>query len=173
MDGKGGYAPPSYDQANQGQQGFGQYPPQGQYGMAPPPGQYAPPAGQYAPPAGQYAPAPQFGGHMQQSNVVVTQVGGYGPGATYQAPPHDYTTQAWIACLCCFWPTGILAIMRASESRNALACGDMARAHEAANSARTMVRISYLAGVLSIVVAVVIVGVYVGVIMNSINNYDY
>ena len=36
-------------------------------------------------------------------------------GMTVQGAPIDYTTQAWVACLCCFWPTGLLAIMKASQ----------------------------------------------------------
>jgi len=45
--------------------------------------------------------------------LQVTQVGPGGP--VYQTAPVDYTTQAWIACLCCFWPTGLLAILKANE----------------------------------------------------------
>ncbi|KAH3717154.1 hypothetical protein DPMN_059934 [Dreissena polymorpha] len=56
----------------------------------------------------------QFVNSSTFNNVVVTQVGG-GPGPIYQTVPHDYTTQAWIACLCCFWPTGLLVILKASE----------------------------------------------------------
>lgn len=59
------------------------------------------------------------------------------------------------------------------QSRDALARGDFVRAHEAAKSARTMVRISWIAGVVSIIAALVIVGVYVGIVVNSLNDYDY
>lgn len=44
------------------------------------------------------------------------QVAQPAPGAMYyQSAPYDYTTQAWIACLCCFWPTGLFAILKANE----------------------------------------------------------
>ncbi|XP_052222497.1 proline-rich transmembrane protein 1-like isoform X2 [Dreissena polymorpha] len=105
------------------------------------------------------------------NNVVVTQVGG-ATGPIYQTLPHDYTTQAWLACLCCFWPTGLLAILKASEARDALARGDLYGAQSASNQARTMVRISYVVGVISVVVAVVILAVWFGVFINGINNTD-
>jgi len=64
------------------------------------------------------------------------------------------------------------------QSRNAVACGDMDRAHSAANSARQCVRISWVAGILSIVAAIVIIGIYIGVILPSLarslhSEYDY
>ena len=52
-----------------------------------------------------------------------------------------------------------------------MARGDMGGAHQAADGARTMVRISWLAGILSIVIAVVIIIIYVVVIMNRVNSY--
>merc|ERR1712179_482603 len=100
------------------------------------------------------------------NNVHVTQVGMVG-GPVYQTAPADYTTQALVACLCCFWPTGIIAIMKASESRDALARGDMMRAQTAANSARTMIRISWILGLSSLV----FLGILVGVLVNQ--NYYY
>ena len=57
------------------------------------------------------------------------------------------------------------------QSRDAMARGDMGGAHQAADGARTMVRISWLAGILSIVIAVVIIIIYVVVIMNRVNSY--
>jgi len=102
------------------------------------------------------------------AGIVITQVADVG----YNAPPQDYTTQAWLSCLCCFWPTGILAIMRANESRDALARGDMNGAHLAANGARSMVRASVIIGIISVVFAVVIVVIYVAIIATSYNNYN-
>ena len=55
------------------------------------------------------------------------------------------------------------------QSRDALAVGDMARAHSSANSARTMIRISYGVGIASFVIAAVIVIVYVGIITSLYN----
>lgn len=43
--------------------------------------------------------------------LQVTEVG----GCSYRVPPEDYTLQAWLACLCCFWPIGLMAVLRAYE----------------------------------------------------------
>ena len=36
-------------------------------------------------------------------------------GQQNMPPPPDYFTRAIFVTLCCFWPTGILAIMKASD----------------------------------------------------------
>ncbi|KAH3717139.1 hypothetical protein DPMN_059918 [Dreissena polymorpha] len=79
---------------------------------------------------------------------------------------------AWIACLCCFWPTGLLAILKASEARDALARGHLYGAQSASNQARAMVRISYAVGVISVVAPVVILAVWFGVFTNRFNKSD-
>uniref|UniRef100_A0A0B7B831 Proline-rich transmembrane protein 1 n=1 Tax=Arion vulgaris TaxID=1028688 RepID=A0A0B7B831_9EUPU len=49
----------------------------------------------------------------------------------------SYMGLAVFACLCCFWPLGLVAISRANESQNSLARGDLegaaARGREARN----------------------------------------
>lgn len=137
---------------------------QGSYGNT---GSYSNP-GSYGN-AGSYGYAPQS--NYSSNNVVVTQVG-VGNAPVYNMPPQDYTTQAWLACLCCFWPTGLLAILRANESRDCLARGDMVGAHSAANSARQMVRISIAVGAISIIALGVFLGVYIGVVLNSVNPWN-
>ncbi|WAQ94544.1 PRRT1-like protein [Mya arenaria] len=175
MDDKG-EAPPPYSPPTSGNYGLqnpaanASYPGQTNYGYDQPQGHYnGSPQGQYAGYA--HGSQGQFvnSSSMSNSNVVVAQVGG---GPIYQTSPQDYTTQAWIACLCCFWPTGLLAIMKASESRDALARGDLIGAQSASNSARQFVRISYVVGIVSVVFIVVFVGIYVGVIMSSFDDYD-
>lgn len=48
------------------------------------------------------------------TGILVLQVAGVS-GGSYQVPPEDYTMQAWLACLCCFWPIGLMAVLRAYE----------------------------------------------------------
>ncbi|XP_060570977.1 proline-rich transmembrane protein 1-like [Ruditapes philippinarum] len=108
------------------------------------------------------------GQHQVQHNIVVAQVGG--GNHAIQPAPIDYSTQAWIACLCCFWPTGLIAIMKASESRDALARGDLAAAHAASNTARQMVRISWAIGVITVILLAVIFGVLYGVVLSSVSS---
>ena len=43
-----------------------------------------------------------------------------GPGVILapQIAPPDYCGMAWFACLFCFWPTGICAILKSNEVRH-------------------------------------------------------
>ncbi|XP_055998113.1 uncharacterized protein LOC125646748 isoform X1 [Ostrea edulis] len=88
--------PPQY-QPNQGNG----YPPQYQ-----PPQQYAP----------QYTDHPGFPAGGYSANTVVLAPG---PMTMNDPPPPDYMNRAIFVTICCFWPTGIFAIMKASESRSA------------------------------------------------------
>ncbi|KAK3103135.1 hypothetical protein FSP39_016740 [Pinctada imbricata] len=83
----------------------------------------------------------------------------------YEPPPPDQMTKAIFVTICCFWPTGIFAIMKASEARSAVARGDMGSARSYSNAARQLSNISIMAGVASILILIVIMGIYIGVIM--------
>ncbi|KAK6190088.1 hypothetical protein SNE40_002023 [Patella caerulea] len=172
--------PPSYNDATTDgqQQGYSQkYPPQGQY--PPQQGQYPPQQGQYPPQQGQYSqqyPAGQVGyppqytpyGHPGYTNVVVSQPP---PAmAVTGPPPQDHMCAAVFVTLCCFWPTGIIAIIKAMDARNALERGDLMTAQNSARSAKQMVTISVIVGIISIIVVGILVGVYVGVILAQIND---
>ncbi|OWF36528.1 proline-rich transmembrane protein 1-like [Mizuhopecten yessoensis] len=163
MSGEKGGAPPSY-------------PPQyGQPLQQPPPGydsvpQYQP----YGPPSG----APMYmyqGGHphyQAQMSPGQTQVLVVPPPQTFsEPPPPDYMNRAIFTTICCFWPVGIFAIMKASEAKNAYARGDFLGAKSNSDSARRLSNIAIFAGVASIVVSMIIVGVYVGLIMTNMRSY--
>ncbi|CAL1538279.1 unnamed protein product [Lymnaea stagnalis] len=163
--------PPDYNQQSgypgyQGptpQAGYG-YP---QQGFASPPQQgYGPPPNYMggAPP-GQY-PQQQFQ-YTNTNNVVVTQQPGSFP-VVAGPPPADHMCAAIFVTICCFWPTGILAIMKANEARNALARGDIPTATAHARSARSMVIISVVIGIIALVIAAIIIGVYVGLVTTSV-----
>ncbi|KAK3594040.1 hypothetical protein CHS0354_040799 [Potamilus streckersoni] len=152
----------SYEQGSAGPPQSFQIPSQqvGQYPM--------PQVGYYPPPqAGQYPQQGYYPQHVQTFVVAPQQ-----QTMINQPAPQDYMNRAIFATLCCFWPTGICAIMKASDARQALARGDIAGAHSSAQSARQFVNISIIAGVLSIVVACVIIGIYVGIVVNSFTNND-
>ncbi|KAH9490122.1 hypothetical protein Btru_045016 [Bulinus truncatus] len=58
----------------------------------------------------QVQPSPSMNYHppvTRQPIISTRQVGG--------TPYRDYMTAAILVTLCCFWPTGILAILRASD----------------------------------------------------------
>ncbi|KAH3811622.1 transmembrane protein 91-like [Dreissena polymorpha] len=73
---------------------------------------------------------------------MVNQEGG-DTGKVDPPVPHDYTTQAWVACLCCFFITGLIALLAASKAHDALTQGDLVGARSAAKWARIIVRVSY------------------------------
>ncbi|XP_022307414.1 proline-rich transmembrane protein 1-like [Crassostrea virginica] len=138
------------------------------FGNEPPP-QYQPNQGYGQPP--QYAPQPYSdhpgfpaGGYTTNTVLVAP-----GPVTMNEPPPPDYMTRAIFVTICCFWPTGIFAIMKASESRSAYARGDFQSARSNANSARQLSNISIMAGVASVLIGIIIVGVYVGLVLRSIH----
>ncbi|OWF36529.1 proline-rich transmembrane protein 1-like [Mizuhopecten yessoensis] len=151
------------------------YPPQGQY--QPPPSY--PPQGQYQPPPPGYnsvPTAPMYQTehpHFQpQMAPGQTQIHVVPPPQTFsEPPPPDFMNRAIFTTICCFWPVGIFAIMKASEAKNAYARGDFQGARSSSNSARQLSNIAIFAGVASIVVSMIIVGVYVGLVMTNMRSY--
>ncbi|XP_048770717.2 calcium-binding protein P-like [Ostrea edulis] len=172
-------AQPQFAYGNQYNQYPGQYPEgQSQY----PGGQSQHPGGQYAGgyypqqggvqnqyPSHQYYPVggtpgqyPQGGG-APPGNVVVTQPG---PATMVisQPPQQDWMVPAILSCLCCFWPTGIFAILAANRAKNAAAVGNAVEAQEQSRRARTLVITSVVIGIivigLSIVLRVIVYSSY-------------
>lgn len=104
----------------------------------------------YQPHLPQYYPSGQ-----QQSNttVVVAQQ----PGVTYvQAPsrPNDYLGLSIFACLCCFWPTALVALIYSCQVNDRYAAGDFAGAEDSSQKARTWAKISIIVGVVAVAVIV-------------------
>ncbi|XP_061177632.1 proline-rich transmembrane protein 1-like isoform X1 [Saccostrea echinata] len=136
--------PPSYNQA-----AYPNTQPQPQYGYGNQYNQY--PGSQYPPQGGVQG---QYPGQFQQHNVVVAQ-----PGPTMvvaQPPQQDWMVPAILSCLCCFWPTGIFAILAANKAKNAAAVGDVAEAQEQSGRARTLVIVSVVIGVIVIALSVIL-----------------
>ncbi|CAL1538280.1 unnamed protein product [Lymnaea stagnalis] len=189
---KSGEVPPAYTDLPPGEQQ--QYAPPPGYTQQPGyPGYYGPPQPGYGypqqgfehPPQQGYGPPPNYmgvappGQYPQQqfqytgtNNIVVTQQPGSYPIVGGPAPP-DHMCAAIFVTLCCFWPTGIVAIMRASDARSALARGDIPAATAHARSAKSMVTISVVIGIIAFVLVAIIIGVYVGLAMRAINDQNY
>ncbi|KAL5006280.1 hypothetical protein ScPMuIL_015086 [Solemya velum] len=98
---------------------------------------------------------------------VVTMQAHQQPGLVYNQPHGDYMVSAILVTLFCFWPTGILAIMKASEANSAAARGDMLTANTKGEEARRMIRYSVLIGVIAFVALAVILGISYGVAFSS------
>ncbi|XP_034333582.2 proline-rich transmembrane protein 1 isoform X4 [Magallana gigas] len=102
-------------------------------------------------PGNQYQP--QYNAHGQEKTSMVTQ-----PGAMVmeRAPvTHNWMGPAVLACLCCFWPTGICAIIAASNANEAAAYGDVLEAERQSRRARSYVTTSFLIGITLIAIVVV------------------
>ncbi|XP_060575770.1 proline-rich transmembrane protein 1-like [Ruditapes philippinarum] len=94
---------------------------------------------------------PGFG---QTTTVVMTQPGYAGQVVAMPRPP-DYICGSIFACLCCFWPTGLLAIFYAYRARKLAAEGDMVGATSMANYARNLMITSIVIGVIWVVFVIV------------------
>ncbi|KAH9490115.1 Proline-rich transmembrane protein 1 [Bulinus truncatus] len=174
------------------------YPPQMNYQAQPgypQPGYYGQPQPGYGQPQPGYGQPMQYAQYGQQHQNTLVDIiecpkyypiisgGALGTKVTQQptsqpvvlaAPYRDHMTAAILVTLCCFWPTGIIAILRASEARSAMARGDVAAAASHSRSAKSMVTISIVIGVISIILLTIILGVYFGLLMSSINKrYNY
>ncbi|XP_067829995.1 proline-rich transmembrane protein 1 [Heptranchias perlo] len=74
-----------------------------------------------------------------------------------QIPPHDYLPIAVLTTVCCFWPTGIIAIIKALESRAALTRGDQLSAEIASRQARNYSFVSLAVGIAAMVLCAILV----------------
>ncbi|CAG5114494.1 unnamed protein product [Candidula unifasciata] len=102
---------------------------------------------QYYPPNQGSAP------YYQVIHMVVTQPA---TNVTQVVSVQDNMGLAIFACLCCFWPLGIVAILRASESRDAMNRGDLNGARVSASDARKFSLISICIGVVLILIAIIV-----------------
>lgn len=131
--------PPAYEEQNKGVPS-----------AYPPPGTGYPSQGYAQPGYGQTGYT-----HQSTTAVVVTQPGYAGQVVAMPRPP-DYMIGSIMACLCCFWPTGLCAIYYASQASKLSAEGDMVGATNMANSARNLMITSIVIGVIWIGLVIVL-----------------
>ncbi|XP_068742603.1 proline-rich transmembrane protein 1-like [Montipora capricornis] len=122
-----------------------------------PPHQYPPHPGYQAPvsaqPGYQYASAPIT---TQHNIVTVVQQGGPDVIVTPQVAPPAYSALSWFACLFCFWPIGICAILKSNQTRDAILRGDLATAKLLSIETRIIAKIAIVFGVIMIVVSMIL-----------------
>jgi Interferon-induced transmembrane protein len=135
----GGYPPPPPG-------GAGQPPPAG-----PPPGSYPPPPG-----AGQYGQPPY--GQQQYGQQPYGQPQ-YGQQGQWQGGPppsiQTYLVPAILVTLFCFLPTGIAAIVFASQVNSKRSAGDYTGAMEASRKARLWTIVSVVVGIVVIIIYII------------------
>ncbi|XP_055486990.1 proline-rich transmembrane protein 1-like [Leucoraja erinacea] len=123
---------------------------------------------QYQPCAGAYVPVYPMANNMGPclpGNNGMTQGGQQLPPSVGMMnpprPPHDYLPIAVLTTVCCFWPTGIFAIIKAVQVRTAIARGDMVSAEIASREARNFSFISLAVGIASMVLCAILTVVVV------------
>lgn len=162
--------PPPYAAQPQAAPYPNQPPQQNMYQQGAPP-QY--PQGGY--PAGSYPQGQPYGGYPptsygQQSTVIVSQPGGYIAGAGIVAAPPNHMALSILTCLFCFWPLGLVAIIKSNEVDSAVRRGDLAAASEASQSARRFSMWSIGCGIAAYILVVVIVVIQVAVVSSTYNS---
>lgn len=80
--------------------------------------------------------------------------------------PEDYRTLAWFACLCCFWPVGIIAVIKSNQVHTHLARGDVNSARIASAEAKKYARIAVYIGTFFILFGVA--GALFPIILSSV-----
>ncbi|XP_015761669.1 PREDICTED: proline-rich transmembrane protein 1-like isoform X1 [Acropora digitifera] len=71
--------------------------------------------------------------------------------------PEDHSILAWFACLCCFWPVGIIAVLKSTQVQSHLARGDVNSARIASADAKKYARIAVCIGTSLFVLSFVLV----------------
>lgn len=100
-----------------------------------------------------YPMQPQYG-HNTNTTVVVNQPQ---TGTIIIQPRHpDYMVSSILACLCCFWPTGICAIYYANEANNLARVGDFDGARRMSDNARRLMVTSVIVGIILVILFVVL-----------------
>jgi ribosomal protein L37E len=82
----------------------------------------------------------------------------YQPAPAYGAVPRISSYMGWaIAVLIlCFWPTGIVAVVYASQVGNRLALGDYAGAQESSHKAKVWCWVTFGIGIAAVVAVIII-----------------
>nr|XP_011426691.2 proline-rich transmembrane protein 1 [Crassostrea gigas]XP_011426692.2 proline-rich transmembrane protein 1 [Crassostrea gigas] len=105
-------------------------------------------------PGNQHSYQPLYNPQGQDMTSVVRQPG-VAPTVVNRAQYRDWMAPAVLSCLCCFWPTGICAIIAASNANQAAEAGDVIEAERQSRSARTHVIVSVILGIIGIILIIV------------------
>ncbi|XP_010571132.1 PREDICTED: proline-rich transmembrane protein 1, partial [Haliaeetus leucocephalus] len=98
--------------------------------------------------------------------------GGVPGGLEGRRAPHDYLPIAVLTTLCCFWPTGVVAIVKAVQVRTAVARGDIVSAEIASREARNFSFISLAVGIAAIVLCTILTVVIIIAAQHHDNDWE-
>ncbi|XP_071657007.1 proline-rich transmembrane protein 1, partial [Patagioenas fasciata] len=99
-------------------------------------------------------------------------LGGVPGGLGERRAPHDYLPIAVLTTLCCFWPTGVVAIVKAVQVRTAVARGDIVSAEIASREARNFSFISLAVGIAAIVLCTILTVVIIIAAQHHDNDWE-
>merc|ERR1711962_433668 len=106
---------------------------------------------------GQYNPYQGYPPQVQQTHNVTVIRSQPMPQTIVQGSPPPYNMALSIfACLCCFWPLGLVAIYQASQVKDVWYRRDVLAAESKSRSARTLSLAGIVIGIICIVVIVVL-----------------
>jgi len=139
------------------------YPVQQQPGYYPAPGYQQP---GYQQPGG-YPPQQQYGYGQPQSTVIIPA------HANYSVAPNNHSALAWLTCLFCCWPLGLVSIIKSNEVDTAAGRGDIQRAHSASDQAKKFGYAALACGIFGYIFSTIFLVIYFVVIFPHITNINY
>ncbi|XP_065655879.1 proline rich transmembrane protein 1B isoform X2 [Hydra vulgaris] len=108
-----------------------------------------------------------------QTTILMTQQPGIITNAIYTGPPPDnHSALAWLTCLFCCWPLGIVSIIKSMEVNTAIGQGDTMRARMASESARKFGYASLGCGIFLHAIWIIFLIIYLVVIIPSLRSYS-
>jgi len=116
--------------------------------------QAMPPPAYQGYPAGNFAPATS----VKQTNttVIVAQPNTSAPVEVVNNPPPNFLALSVMSCLFCFWPIGLVAIMKSMQVDAAVRDGNLAAANQASRDAKRFAMYSIGAGAIIILMSTIL-----------------
>ncbi|XP_047138300.1 proline rich transmembrane protein 1B isoform X1 [Hydra vulgaris] len=105
-----------------------------------------------------YPSAPLIGNlpyaNPYQTTGIVTQ---QSVAVNIKQVPSSYSAAAWLTCLFCCCPLGLLSVIYSNEVTTAILLGDMTRAQVASQSARNFAIAALTSGIVIIITTIILV----------------
>lgn len=101
------------------------------------------PLGNGEPPVAILAPQPQIMRVQQPQAITVSM-------------PSDYLGYAIFTCICCFWPVGLMALIRSCQCRSARAVGNAAEAKKLSNKVLCLSHTALIIGIILISIELIL-----------------
>ena len=98
---------------------------------------------------------PQYG--QQQGQFVYYQPGQQPmTAASMEERPNDCLAYAIFTCLCCFWPLGIVALIRSIQCRSAISHGNMVEAQRMSKQTKGFAHAALICGIIFTIIYIIL-----------------